>query len=161
MLFVLFFYVMFTNFFIDAIYYTKAKSFRDINNALIGKRFALIMDVITIVLLFGVLAGFILISSKAFENFFLNVIKLKVSKYIMRPVLGIIIFPLTLLKDTNSLAKIGPVSFLVVMVSLLSIIGYFIKSYFTGNEICTPVDNSFKIVNQYIPFRKLDEIPLW
>lgn len=93
-------YLLLNNFFIDAFYYTQTFTFRDIVGKLVNKQLAFVIDLMVIILAFGTLTSYLLIASNAIINFAANY-QFKISKYVLRPILAVLVFPLTCLKNTK------------------------------------------------------------
>jgi len=123
-------------YYIEACYYTRAMSYKDLTKKLLGNKFANLLDVSIIVSYYGFMTAYIIISSQSVVTFTKNVFGYQLNKYLVKSVIACcVIFPLTLLKSLKQLSQISTVAGLLIFVFVGTMVVYFFHGL-SGSQTC-------------------------
>ena len=156
----LFCYVFLNNQTINAIYYTNAKTFRELVSRLLNSKFAVVFDVCICFNCLGTVVSMQIVSSNVIYNILKELTNVeRVGERLLKIVLRVVsaamvVFPLTLLKSTTQLAKISPFSVALIMLLVFSIIFFFLRSL-SSQQVCPSTKpeyhNDYRLVSD-MPF---------
>ncbi|CAL6083606.1 Amino_acid transporter family protein [Hexamita inflata] len=114
------------HYYIEAAYYTRALSYKDLTSKLLGKKIAVLLDVSLILSNYGFMVAYVIVSSRGVITFVLNRFHYTMNSYAVKVVIAFcIMFPLTLLKSLKQLAKISTVAGMIIFVFVFTVVAYF------------------------------------
>ncbi|CAL5970315.1 Amino_acid transporter family protein [Hexamita inflata] len=125
-------------YYIQACYYTRAMSYKDLAVKLLGKKFGMVLDISLLVSYYGFMTAYVIISSRGVVNFVKNNLGYSMSTQLTKIVICLcIIFPLTLLKSLKQLSRIATVAGMIIFVFVGSTVFYFFYAISNDGVLCT------------------------
>ncbi|CAL5970312.1 Amino_acid transporter family protein [Hexamita inflata] len=126
------------HYYIEACYYTRAMSYKDLGVILLGKKFGVLLDVALVVSYYGFMTAYVIISSNGINNFALNYFKQTWNPYITKSIIAFgIMFPLSLLKSLKQISKISTIAGLIIFVFIFTVMVYFFIGVSNNGVLCT------------------------
>ncbi|CAL6077199.1 Amino_acid transporter family protein [Hexamita inflata] len=131
------------HYYIEACYYTRAMSYKDLGVILLGKKFGILIDVALVVSYYGFMTAYVIISATGINNFAKNYFHQIWNPYITKSVIAFgIMFPLTLLKSLKQISKISTIAGLIIFVFIFTVIAYFFIQVSQSNILCSYTDST-------------------
>eukprot|EP00702_Spironucleus_salmonicida_P000591 EST41882.1 Amino acid transporter family protein [Spironucleus salmonicida] len=130
--------------FVDAAYYTQARSYRQMILKILGKKASIVLDVSIIVNYYGVTTAYMVIASQNYISFLKQVADFDANPYITKVVIACIIFCLCLLRNLKQLGKIASIALLTIFIFSFTLIAYFFIGL-KSKQLC-PAASSYGIV---------------
>ncbi|TNJ26998.1 Amino acid transporter family [Giardia muris] len=135
---------------IDVCYYVNGATFSAVVWRVLGPRWAICVEVCLILINYGFLVSYIIIASQSVESLFLviGISGAGEGKTILLIKAGVafgIMLPLSLLTRTSTLGYVASGSIVFILITVLSVVSYYIVSLFRGGQTCAFQPESYEL----------------